>query len=210
MPPKGRRPAGGPDTRALILDAAREQFAALGYDRTTMRSVAARAGVDPALIHHYFGTKDGLLAEALMLPVDPATLLAGLDADPSHAGVHVVRRVVGLWEADVSARRRWVGLYRTSISHEHAAEVLRDVLGRTILQAVADVAAPDRRPLRAALIGSRLGGLVLGRYVQGVPAERDASPEELVAAIGPVVQHYLTGEIAVPGAASRRRRGAAT
>ena len=195
MPPRGRRPAGGSDTRAAILTAAGGLFAEVGFERTTMREVATRAGVDPALIHHYFVNKDGLLAAALALPVDPATLLAGLDKDPDHAGQAIVGRVLGMWEADPETRRRLLALMRVGLSHEHAAEVLRDLLGRTILTVVARVVAEDERPLRAALVGTQVGGLLLGRYLLGIPAVRDATPEQLVVAIGPVVQHYLTGPV---------------
>jgi AcrR family transcriptional regulator len=196
VPPRGRRPAGGSDTRDEILTAAGELFAELGFERTTMRGVAARADVDPALIHHYFGNKEGLLAAALVLPVDPAVLLAGLDQEPELAGEEVVRRVLGFWEADPETRRRLLGLIRVGLSHEYAAVVLRDLLGRTILTAVARVVADDHRPLRAALVGTQMGGLLLGRYVLGLPAVREATVEDLVVAIGPVLQHYLTGPVA--------------
>jgi len=196
MPPRGRRPVGGSDTREQILAAAGEMFAERGFERTTMRAVAARADVDPALIHHYFGNKEGLLGAALVLPVDPAVLLAGLDQDPEHAGEAIVRRVLGLWESDPEIRRRLLGLIRVGMSHEYAAGVLRDLLGRTILTAVARVVADDHRPLRVGLVGTQMGGLLLGRYVLGLPAVRDATPEQLVVAIGPVMQHYLTGPVA--------------
>jgi Transcriptional regulator len=195
MPPRGRRPVGGPDAREVILTAAGELFAELGFERTTMRAVATRADVDAALIHHYFVNKEGLLAAALVLPVDPAALLAGLDEDPEHAGEAVVRRVLGFWEADPETRRRLLGLIRVGLSHEYAANVLRDLLGRTILTALARVVADDHRPLRAALVGTQMGGLLLGRYVLGIHAVRDATPEQLVVAIGPVVQHYLVGPV---------------
>jgi AcrR family transcriptional regulator len=195
VPPRGRRPAGGSDTREAILTSAGELFAEVGFERATMREVATRAEVDPALIHHYFGNKDGLLAAALALPVDPSALLAGLDKDPDHAGQAIVRRVLSVWEADPETRRRIVALMRVGLSHEHAAKVLRDLLGRTILTAMARVVADDDRPLRAALVGTQMGGLLLGRYMLGIPAVRDATPEQLVVAIGPVVQHYLTGPI---------------
>jgi len=195
MPPRGRRPVGGPDTREQILNAAGELFSELGFERTTMRAVAARADVDPALIHHFFVNKEGLLAAALVLPVDPAALLAGLDKDPAHAGEAVVRRVLGVWEADPQTRRHLLGLIRVGLSHEYAAGVLRDLLGRTILTALARVVADDRPSLRAALVGTQIGGLLLGRYVLGIPGVRDATPEELALAIGPVIQHYLNGPI---------------
>lgn len=195
MPPRGRRPVGGPDTREQILTAAGELFSELGFERTTMRAVAARADVDKALIHHYFVNKEGLLAAALVLPVDPAALLAGLDKDLQHAGEAVVRRVLGVWEADPQTRRHLLGLIRVGLSHEYAAGVLRDLLGRTILTALARVVADDRQSLRAALVGTQIGGLLLGRYVLGIPGVRDATPEELALAIGPVIQHYLNGPI---------------
>jgi AcrR family transcriptional regulator len=197
MPPRGRRPTGGSNARDEILTAAGALFAELGFERTTMRAVAARADVDAALIHHYFGNKEGLLAAALALPVDPAALLAGLDEDPEHAGEAVVRRVLGVWEADPETRRRLLALIRVGLSHEHAAGVLRDLLGRTILTALASMVANDHQALRAALVGTQMGGLLLGRYVLGIPAVRDATSEQLVAAIGPVLQHYLTGSVAV-------------
>lgn len=208
MPPRGRRPAGGSDTREAILTAAGELFAEVGFERATMREVATRAGVDPALIHHYFVNKDGLLAAALALPVDPAALLAGLDQDPGRAGGAIVRRVLGVWEADPETRRRMLALMRVGLSHEHAAGVLRDLLGSTILTAMARVVAEDDRPLRAALVGTQMGGLLLGRYLLGIPAVRDATPEQLVVAIGPVVQHYLTGPVS--GSANRPQKGRRT
>ena len=195
MPPRGRRPVGGTDTREQILTAAGELFSELGFERTTMRAVAARADVDAALIHHFFVNKEGLLAAALVLPVDPAALLAGLDKDLQHAGEAVVRRVLGVWEADPQTRRHLLGLIRVGLSHEYAAGVLRDLLGRTILTALARVVADDRQSLRAALVGTQIGGLLLGRYVLGIPGVRDATPEELALAIGPVIQHYLNGPI---------------
>ena len=195
MPPRGRRPVGGTDTREQILTAAGELFSELGFERTTMRAVAARADVDAALIHHFFVNKEGLLAAALVLPVDPAALLAGLNKDPAHAGEAVVRRVLGVWEADPQTRRHLLGLIRVGLSHEYAAGVLRDLLGRTILTAVGRVVADDHQSLRAALVGTQMGGLLLGRYVLGIPGVRDATPEELAVAVGPVVQHYLTGPV---------------
>lgn len=195
MPPRGRRPLGSPNTREKILTAAGELFAELGFERTTMRGVAAKAEVDAALIHHYFGNKEGLLAAALALPVDPFALLAGLEEDPEHAGEAVVRRVLGLWEGDPETRRRLLGLMRAGLSHEYAAGVLRDLLGRTILTALARVVATDHGPLRAALVGTQMGGLLLGRYLLAIPALRDAAPGQLAVAIGPVIQHYLTGPV---------------
>lgn len=195
MPPRGRRPAGGPDTRESVLAAARELFAERGYERTTIRAVAGAAGVDPALVHHHFGTKEGLLAEAITMPIEPGVILAGLGEDPDRLGTEIVSRVVMLWETRPDVRERMVAMLRSGISHEGAARLMRDLLGRTLLGALGELAAPDRRELRTSLVGTQLGGLMLGRFVLHVPGVADATPEQLIAAVGPVVQHYLRGDL---------------
>ncbi|MEP7368672.1 MAG: TetR family transcriptional regulator [Dermatophilaceae bacterium] len=200
MRPRGRRPVGSADTRQQILTAASELFSELGFERTTMRGVAAKAEVDPALIHHYFVNKEGLLSAALIFPVDPGALLAGLDQDPEHAGEGIVRRVLGVWEAEPETRHRLLGLIRVGLSHDYAASVLRDLLDRTVLTALASVVADDQQSLRAALTGTQIAGLLMGRYVLGIPAIRDATPEHLALTIGPILQHYLTGSFGGPGA----------
>ncbi len=192
MPPRGRRPVGGPDTREAILTAARELFAEVGFERATMRAVAARADVDPALIHHYFGTKDRLLSAALDLPLDPREVFAGVADDPSRTGEELVRRLLGVWEDDPATRAKLVGMLRIGLSHEHTASLLREVLGRTVLAAVQEHAASDDAPLRAALVGTQVGGLLMGRYLLRVPAVADAPVEQLVAAVGPTLQRYLS------------------
>ena len=206
MPVRGRRPLGSPDARRAVLHAARELFAERGFERTTMRAVAARAGVDPALIYHYFGDKDGLLFAALQPPADAATVFAGLAAagtdrtgaartGADRTGEELVRRLIGLWEERPEVREQMVAIIRTALSHDHAAGLLRDILSSFILAALSDVLADDRRELRVALIGSHIGGLMLARYILNVPGAAAASPEDLVQAVGPTVQRYLTGDI---------------
>ena len=195
MPVRGRRPLGSPDARRAVLDAARELFAELGFERTTMRAVAARAGVDPALIYHYFGDKDGLLFAALQPPVDEAIVFADLADAADRTGEELVRRLVGLWEDRPEIREQMAAILRTGLSHDHASRLLRDILSSFILVALGDVLASDRRELRVALIGSHIGGLMLARYILKVPGAAAASPEDLVQAVGPTVQRYLTGDI---------------
>jgi AcrR family transcriptional regulator len=199
VPVRGRRPLGSPDARRAVLDAARELFAELGFERTTMRAVAARAGVDPALIYHYFGDKDGLLFAALQPPVDEATVFAGLADAGDGAGEELVRRLVKLWEEHPEVREQMTAILRTGLSHDHAGRLLRDILSSFILAALGGVLAGDRRELRVALIGSQIGGLMLARYILKVPGTAAASPEELVQAVGPTVQRYLTGDIGPAG-----------
>jgi AcrR family transcriptional regulator len=195
MPTRGRRPQGSPDARQAVLDAARELFAELGFERTTMRAVATRAGVDPALIYHYFGAKDGLLAAVVEPPVDLPAVLAGLADHPGEAGQEIVRRVVSLWEDNPDIRGRMLAMLRTALSHDHAARLLRDMLSSWLLGGLGDVLAEDRRELRAALVGAQMGGLMLARYLLRVPGAATATPEDLALAIGPAVQRYLTGTL---------------
>jgi AcrR family transcriptional regulator len=194
MPARGRRPHGSPDARQAVLDAALELFAERGFERTTMRAVGTRAGVDPALIYHYFGDKDGLLAAALEPPADLAGMLAGIGDDPGRAGEEIIRRAVSLWE-NPGLRERMIAILRTGLSNDHAARLLRDMLSSWLLAAVGGVMAGDQRELRAALIGSHLGGLMLARHVLQVPGAAAATQEELVQAVGPAVQRYLTGTL---------------
>ena len=195
MPVRGRRPLGSPDARRAVLDAARELFAERGFERTTMRAVAARAGVDPALIYHYFGDKDGLLFAALQPPEDAATVFAGLASATDRTGEELVRRLVGLWEERPEIREQMAAILRTGLSHDRAGRLLRDILSSFILAALGDVLAKDRRELRVALIGSQVGGLMLARYILQVSGAAAASPEDLVQAVGPTLQRYLTGDI---------------
>ena len=195
MPTRGRRPQGSPDARRAMLDAARELFAERGFERTTMRAVGTRAGVDPALIYHYFGDKDGLLAAVVEPPVDLPAVLTGIADDPGRAGEEIIRRVIGLWENHPDIRERMLATLRTALSHDHAAQLLRDMLSSWLLRGLGDVLADDQRELRAALVGSHLGGLMLARYLLKVPGAAAATPEELIQAVGPTVQRYLTGTI---------------
>jgi AcrR family transcriptional regulator len=195
LPARGRRPSGGTDARAAILASARRLISEVGFERASMRAIAADAGVDPALIYHHVGTKADLLVAALAPPVDPTRLLAGVDADPERTGEELVRRVLDVWESDPEARRSIVGTMRAGLSNERAAEALRVALGSTILAALRRVVAPDHEVLRAELVGSQIAGLILGRYVLGLAALTSASPETLTAALGPAVQRYLTGDL---------------
>jgi hypothetical protein len=128
--------------------------------------------------------------------VDLAAVFARVTGDPGRAGEEFVRRVVSLWEDQPEIRERMIATLRTALSHDHAARLLRDRLISMLLAALGDVMADDRRDLRAALIGSHIGGLMLARYILKVPGAAAATPEDLVQAVGPAVQRYLSGTIA--------------
>ncbi|MGA7690143.1 MAG: TetR family transcriptional regulator [Jiangellales bacterium] len=193
--PRGRRP-GTTDTRAEILDAARELFAAKGYERASMRAIAARAKVDPSLIVHYFASKEGLLRESLTLPLDPRELLSsGLaDVPDEEVGEELVRVVLGVWEQP-AVRSRLLSLLRTAVSHDLAMAVLRQMLLRTVVAAVARLVDDDSAQMRAELVATQMAGLAMARYLTQLPSIASASVDELAVAIGPSVQRYLTEEI---------------
>ncbi len=193
--PRGRRP-GTTDTRAQILDAARDLFAAQGYEKASMRAIAARAKVDPSLIVHYFASKEGLLREALTLPIDPRAVLAsGLAEVPDEqVGEELVRVVLGVWEQP-AVRSRLLSLLRTAVSHDLAMAVLRQMLQRTVVAAVARLVDDDSAQMRAELVATQMAGLAMARYLVQLPSVASASVDELAVAIGPSVQRYLTEEI---------------
>jgi AcrR family transcriptional regulator len=190
---RGRRP--GPDSsRAAVLDAARSLFAEVGFERATIRAIGARAGVDPALVHHFFGTKDELLRATLVLPVDPEVVFAVMDAHPGDEGRALVARVLQLW-GQPQVREQFTALLRAAVSREEARVALRELLTRELVRRLADRVGTDDAPLRAGLVASQLAGLAMARFVVGIEPITTASGAQLVAAVGPTIQHYLTGDI---------------
>jgi AcrR family transcriptional regulator len=194
----GRRP-GNPDTREAVLAAARTAFAERGYDAATIRGIATAAGVDPALVHHYFGNKDKLFLAAVEAPADPDELLpVVLASPPEELGAAVVGLVLRLW--DGPARPAGLALLRSAVSNEWTAKLLREFLVSKVLRRVVSTLGfdPDVRAARASLVATQIIGLVMARYVLRLEPLASASPESLVAAIGPTVQRYLTGDVELP------------
>ncbi|HZR51842.1 MAG TPA: TetR family transcriptional regulator [Streptosporangiaceae bacterium] len=194
----GRR-GGDSDTRTAILDAARREFGEHGYDAATIRGIAAVAEVNPALVHHFYGTKEQLFAAAMRIPVVPSEVIKALAPDsPDHLGEALVRTLLTAWEvADV--REAFLGLVRSAATSEQGAAMLREFVTGTILAAVAQMAGgPDEagRRYRASLAASQVVGLAFTRYLLRLEPIASASADDLVAAIGPVIQRYLTGELA--------------
>ncbi|SCL23759.1 TetR family transcriptional regulator [Micromonospora inyonensis] len=191
----GRRP-GNPETREAILTAARTAFAARGFDAASIRAIAGAAGVDPALVHHYFGSKDKLFLAAMNAPIDPGRLLPGvLDGDPERIGERLVRAFLAVW--DSPAGMAGVALLRSAVTTEWTARLLREFLVTQVLRRVLQHldADPAELPLRGSLAAAQMGGLVLMRYVIRLEPLASTPPETLVTAIGPGVQRYLTGPL---------------
>jgi len=208
-PRLGRNP-GSPPNREAILDAARSYFARHGYDRATIRGIAAEAGVDPALVHHYFGSKDQLLVAALKLPLNPRDVVPELLAgDIDTLGERLLRRLLAIWGADGHSGGALIGLVRASVTHEDAARMMREFITREVIGRLADALEMPEPRLRAALVGSQLLGLAMARFIIKMEPIASADPETLIAAYAPTIQRYLTGSLRGSGRstdASRRRR----
>lgn len=192
---RGRRP-GGQDTREALLDAAREVFAEQGYYAATVRTIASRAGVDAAMVNHWFGGKDGLFTAAVQLPVNPVEFLpSALDLGREDAGARLVRAFLEAW--DSAGGGGLAATLRSVAAHESASAMLREFVTTVVFTRITEAAGVVDRPhLRASLCGSQLIGLGVLRYVVGVDPIASAAPEQLATMIGPTLQHYLTGDLA--------------
>ena len=189
----GRR-AGGEDTRAQIVAAAQELFAAKGLDQTTMREIAAAAGVNPALIVHYFGSKQQLFVASihpLVFAEGAPQLLAAIShGEADTIGERLARAFVGLISDD-ERRKLLLGVIRSATSDEKAAELLRQSVQMTLLNEVEKhIPRPDSR-LKTTLVGSQLIGILVMRYVSKVEPLASATPEEIVRYLGPRLQGYF-------------------
>jgi AcrR family transcriptional regulator len=174
-------------------------FAERGYDGATIRGIATAAGVDPALVHHYFGSKDKLFLAAVDAPADPAELLPTILAAPQNQlGAAVVRMALHVWDGPM--RPAGLALLRSAVSNEWTAKLLREFLVSRVLRKVVSTLGydPDVRAARASLVASQLIGLVMTRYVLRLEPLASASHDSIVAAIGPTVQRYLTGDVDLP------------
>jgi AcrR family transcriptional regulator len=192
--PRGRRP-GAPDTRAAILAAARHRFAASGFGRTSVRSIAAEAGVDPALVHHYFGTKDELFLAALELPVDPRKILLPAIAEGGIDGAaeRMVRAFLTVWD-EPEIRVRLVAVFRGVLDAD-GEKLVREGFLPLVLGPVGAALGIDRPELRMPLVASQMLGLIMLRYVIGVEPLASLPPDDVVAIYAPTLQRYLTGEL---------------
>ncbi|WP_405087495.1 TetR family transcriptional regulator [Microbispora sp. NBC_01389] len=186
----GRRP-GAADTRGEILAAARRVFAEKGFDKATIRGIAREAGVDPALLHHYFDNKEGMFVAAMEFPADPSTVLPMLLAGPrEEIGERIVRFILTM-TADPAARERVLGVMRTAMVNEQAVGMIREFFGTAILGRVAE--ALGIPPLRTEAAFAQMFGVVMIRYILGMEPMASVDVEELVTLLAPTVQRYLDG-----------------
>jgi AcrR family transcriptional regulator len=195
----GRRP-GHPDTREAILAAARDAFAERGYGGASIRSIATGAGVDPALVHHYFGTKDDLFMAAVQPPIDPAEMLDKVftGGDVNELGTRVVTAFLAVWDHPVNGPA-FEALVRSAVSSELSGRLMREFFTAQIIRRVrhelrGDI-APAEIPLRATLVASQLFGLATIRYLLKFEPLASAPTPAVVATVAPNIQRYLTGDL---------------
>jgi AcrR family transcriptional regulator len=198
----GRRP-GESGTREAIAQAARRQFAELGYEPTTIRAIADEAGVDPALVMHFFDSKQKLFFSVMTLPFEPEKVMPEILAGRrSQLGLRYARFAIGLFE-DPRARGVMTGYLRAAASEPSAARMVRDQVTGRIVDAIAKgLGDPDGR-LRADLVVSQIIGLVMARYIIRVEPLASLPPEALIGALAPNLQRYLTGRLESTPAESR-------
>lgn len=197
MARSGRRP-GKVDTRGEILTAARQQFAAKGYAGATIRGIAAAAEVDPALVHHYFGTKRELFVAAVELPFDPVDIVAAaITASPHQAAEGILHTLLRIWGTEPGGAMI-ESVLRSALTDDELLVVLRDFMLETVLNPIVAELAPDQPRLRATLLASQVIGLAFVRHVAKVEPLASAEPDTVVAALAPTLQRYLTGELGEP------------
>jgi AcrR family transcriptional regulator len=195
-PRSGRRP-GNPDTRQAILDAARTTFAEFGFTGASIRKIAAAAGVDAALVHHYFGSKEKLFLATVEVPMDLPVIVAGIGAQgPDGLGVRLITTILGIWESPAGAG---IGAaLRTALADPARARMLREfVLPQLIGPLFRPLhLPPDEADLRVGLVMSQVLGMITGRYLLAIEPLASLPVEALAANVGATVQRCLTAPLA--------------
>ena len=197
--PRGR-PAraeadGAPDTREQILASARQAFAEHGYDKASVRAIARGAGVDSALVHHYFGTKEQVFAAAVAAAAAPAaTALQSIPKDhPAAVGEQMVRFFLGIWE-NPQTRGPLLAIARSALTNDTAARIFRGFIMEQVVRHMAAKIDGADAPLRVQLAAAQLVGTAILRYLLSVEPLASAPLEEVIGRLIPVVQGHLTGE----------------
>lgn len=191
-PRRGRRPV-GEDTRGRIVEAARGEFAEKGYEATSLRAVARAAGVDPALVHHYFAGKPDLFAQSVVLTrVDPAEVVERVLEGPLESlGERLVRAFLAVWDQPAN-QESLVALARAAQTNEEVGALVREFIAREVIARITARTGVADPQLRGALAASQVFGLASMRYVLRLPALAVAGPDELARWVGPTLQRYLT------------------
>ncbi|MGV0786467.1 TetR family transcriptional regulator [Mycolicibacterium sp. XJ2] len=189
------RPPGPSDTRERILNSARELFARNGIDKTSIRAIAAAAGVDPALVHHYFGTKTQLFAAAIHIPIDPMQVIGPIQQVPvEEIGRTLPSLLLPLWDSELG--KGFIATLRSIIAGNDTSLVrsfLQEVIAREVGSRVDD--PPGSGPVRVQFVASQLVGVVMARYILELEPFKSLPVDQIVDTIAPNLQRYLTGEL---------------
>jgi AcrR family transcriptional regulator len=192
MPPIGRRP-GNPDTRQVVLDTARRMFANAGYDKTSVRDIAAGAGVDPALIRHYFGSKVELFRATMGWPFAPAQVAAQIAAgDRGEMGARLARVFFDVWEQP-DTRAPLLAILRGAATHEESATLVRQFIQGQVYRQMADELAGPDAELRIDLAMSQLLGIAYLRHILRVEPIASTPVDDLIARVAPALTAHLLG-----------------
>ena len=181
-------------TKLRIQQAAAKLFASRSFETVSTRAIAKEAGVDAALIHHYFGSKEGLFQAVLNAAIRPEQLEAlVLAKSPEDWGRQLVRAADKVWTSPAAPALKAV-VRRVLVGHEG---MLREFVTRSLLNRfLSHIKGPEpERRLRASLIGSQMSGLVIARHIVGIEPLASLSTDEVADLIGPVLQHYITGSL---------------
>lgn len=191
MPPIGRRPS-NPDTRNDIVATARRLFANSGYDKTSVRDIAAGAGVDPALIRHYFGSKAELFRSTMGWPFDPAEISAHIaDGDRDEIGARLTRVFFTAWERPDSGASL-LAILRGAATHDESAALVRQFIQGQLYPQMAKLLTGSDTELRVDLAMGQLLGIAYLRHVLQVEPIASAPVDELIARVAPIVTAHLT------------------
>jgi AcrR family transcriptional regulator len=184
----------GPATRDRVLEAARQEFAERGYEKTSVRAIAKVAGVDSALVHHYFGTKEQVFAAAVEAAVAPALTVPDAIAEVPNdlVGERLTRFFFDVWENE-RTRSPLLAIVRSAVNNEAAAGVFRGLVTAQLMRRIAGRVSPPDAELRTTLAAAQLVGTAILRYVIKVEPLASADVEHIIARVAPVVQGHLTG-----------------
>lgn len=189
------RPSGTSDTRDRILTNARELFARNGIGKTSIRSIAAAAGVDSALVHHYFGTKEQLFAAAVHIPIDPMLVIGPMREAPiDELGLTLPSLLLPLWDSEMGTA--FLATLRSLLAGDGVGLIrsfLQDVISVEIGSRVDE--PPGSGRIRVQFVASQLVGVVMARYILELEPFASLPVEQIAQTIAPNLQHYLTGEL---------------